>query len=509
MLRANSLNLLDAHHFKCRLLLGVATFHPARSFCTWLKLPLVKELTKMRTSILFFIFLLLSLGASATTLNAEARASSKELAQRQALADLANSIFVNVQSESFSLVEGSGKRKDELRIKSSSDIPLIGADIKCSEVGREVLCKVSLDSAKSLVLYAQKIKEQLNEINELHFRIAKASGNDRYLLLTQALTVIEQYEKYRAVAQLLGDATFTAPTRTRSDTEAQLRELEKSSPSMQLAAQVLSKGLKAEAVYIYPAVPQGSHEVTAFGRVMRDRLAEKLNGVDSPDKAQTIFKGEYEILSNGLHLTYRLLDTSGNTLETRVAMLAPAAYKDLQTQPTTMNFDRLLHEGVAVSGDFKAQLTTNRGSADVLFNEKEEVELLVKLNRSGYFYVVGHVAKKGENYSYLLEMSEAENARRFIRYVNADDANKWLSIGKFEISAPFGVESVQLMASSDDPISRLPVHQLDKKSELYLTSSNAEQGITKTRALKPKRSETDKQYQGEAVLMFTTMTKGR
>jgi hypothetical protein len=40
-----------------------------------------------------------------------------------------------------------------------------------------------------------------------------------------------------------------------------------------------------------------------------------------------------------------------------------------------------------------------------------------------------------------------------------------------------------------------------------LTARNAEQGIMKTRALKPKRSETDKQYQTETVLMFTTMDK--
>ncbi|MEI7842111.1 MAG: hypothetical protein WCI39_03675 [Gallionellaceae bacterium] len=461
----------------------------------------------MMKRLLFLALLVLPISSTATTLYAEARAASKEEAKRQANSDLANSIFVNVLSESVSNVEGGGKRHDAMTIRASSDIPLIGAEMQCNQQGSEWKCKVSLDSTKSLTQYRSKLNEFNQEITVLDGRIARAKGDDRYQLLIQALTLIEQYDKYRAVAQLLGESQFTPPARNRSDTEAQLRELEKAAPSIALAAQVLTKGLKAEGIYIYPAVPHGSHEVTAFSRVMRDGLAEKINGVDGPDKAQTIFKGEYEILNNGIHLTYRLLDISGNTLETRVAMLAPSAYKDLEIKPTTMSFDQLLHEGVAVSGDFKAQLTTNRGGADVLFNEKEEVELLVKLNRAGYFYVVGHVAKQGENYSYLLETSEANNDRRFVRYVNADDANKWLSIGKFEASAPFGVESVQLMASSDDPIDRLPAHQLDKKTELYLTASNAEQGITKTRALKPKRTESDKQYQGEAVLMFTTMAR--
>lgn len=461
----------------------------------------------MRNVCLLFLFLPLT--APAATLHAEARAATEQQAKREALAALADSILVNVQSESSSYVEGSGKRLDELRISSRSDIPLIGVNINTAQVGKEVVVEARLESSKSLALYAKKLNELLLEIGALDQRIAKAAGNDRYTLLTQAITVIEQYEKYRAVAQLLGETNFTAPPRSRNDTEAQLRALDKSAPSIELAAQLLAKGLKAEAVYIYPAVPHGSHEVTSFGRVVRDRLAQRLTPVESPDKAQTFFKGEYEILDNSIHLIYRLLDTTGNTLETRVATLAPAAYKGLQVKPVSVDFDRLLHEGVAVSSDFRAQLTTNHGSEDVLFDEHEEVEVLVKLSRPGYFYVVGHVAKKRENYSYLLELEHADTDRRFIRYVNADDVNKWLDIGRFEATAPFGVESIQLMASSDDPINRLPSHPFNNKTELYVTASDAQQGITQTRALKPKRSEADKQYQAEAVLIFTTMAKSR
>jgi hypothetical protein len=457
----------------------------------------------------FLLLALLSIPLTTypATLQAEARAANKEQAQREALSDLANSIFVNVQSESSSYAEGSGKRADAVFIKSSSDLPLIGTDIHCDPLGHDVVCKASLDSTKSLALYRNKLNELHQEIVTLDGRVTKSSGSERYDLLTEVLTVIEQYEKYRAVAQLLGETQFAASPRTRADTEAQLREVEKSAPSIELVALILAKGLKANEVYIYPAVPHGSHEVTPFGRAVRDRLDQKITSVDSPDKARTFYKGEYEVLDNGLQLTYRLLDDSGNTLETRVAMLAPSAYRGLQVNPATMDFDRLLHEGVAVSSDFHSQLTTNRGTENVLFDEKDEVELLVKLNRSGYFYVVGLVDKKSENYSYLLELANADTDRRFVRYVNADDVNKWLSIGKFEASAPFGVESLQLIATSDDPINRLPPHPFDKRTELYLTASSAQKGIAMTRSLKPKRTESDKQYQGETVLMFTTMPK--
>ena len=453
------------------------------------------------------LLLILPFTSHALTLEVEARANTEQQAKREALAALADSILVEVKSEVTSNVKGTGERQDEHRISSRSDIPLIGVDLSCVPLGREVLCVAKLDSGKSLALYTRKLDELRREIGELDVRIKKIEINSRYPQLVQLLTLTEQYDKYRAVALLLGQTQFTPPAQTRSDIQAQQRALEKLASTLDLAAQIIAQGLRADALYIYPATPQGSHEVTAFGRVMRDKLAQQLKPVSSPDKASHFFKGEYEQLDNSIHLTYRLLDNSGNTLETRIAALAPAAYKGVQTKQTAVNFDRLLHDGVIQGNDFKALINSNRGSENVLFDEKDEVELFVKISRPGYFYVVGHVVKKEENLSYLLELSQAERDRRFIRYVNADDVNKWLSIGRFEATPPFGIESLQLIASSDDPISRLPSHPLDKKSELYVIANNAQQGITKTRALKPKRSEADKQYQAEAVLMFTTMPK--
>jgi len=455
----------------------------------------------------FLILFSLSFAVHAISLKVEARATTEQQARREALAALSESILVQVKSESNSLVKGTGERQEELRISSHSDIPLIGTDVTCLSTGREVLCEARLDSIKSLAMYMRKLEDVRREVAELDARISKLDANNRYPQLVDLLTLVDQYEKYSAVARMLGAAQISPAGKSRTEIQEHLRQLEKLTATIDLAAQIIAKGLRSEALYIYPATPQGSHEVTAFGRIMRDKLAQQLAAVTTPDKANHFLKGEYEQHDSSIHLTYRLLDSSGNTLETRIAALAPSAYKGVQTKPVTVDFDRLLHEGVVLGSDFKAQLNSNRGSEGVLFDEKDEVELFVKISRPGYFYVVGHVVKQKENYSYLLELSNADGARRFVRYANADDVNKWLSIGRFEATPPFGIESLQLMASSDDPVNRLPAHQFDKKSELYVTAQNAQQGITNTRALKPKRTEADKVYQTEAVLMFTTMPR--
>ena len=222
------------------------------------------------------LLLFLPSTSHALTLKVEARAASEPQAKREALAALADSILVEVKSEVTSNVKGSGERQDEHRISSRSDIPLIGVDLSCVPMKQEVLCEAKLDSGKSLTIYTRKLEELRREVSELDERIKKIEANSRYPQLVQLLTLAEQYDKYRAVAQLLGETKFTPPAKTRSDIQEQLRVLEKLTPTLDLAAQVIAKGLRADALYIFPAAPQGSHEVTAFGRVMRDKLAQQL-----------------------------------------------------------------------------------------------------------------------------------------------------------------------------------------------------------------------------------------
>ena len=102
-------------------------------------------------------------------------------------------------------------------------------------------------------------------------------------------------------------------------------------------------------------------------------------------------------------------------MATRTVKLIPGAYKSYAYKPRTSEFDRLLHEGIIVSNDFKVSINTNRGNENLLFNEGEEVELFVKLNKAGYFYIVSHVHSKNKSpVSYILELSEQNNRCRLL-----------------------------------------------------------------------------------------------
>lgn len=446
--------------------------------------------------------------ADARVVRAEAVADSAKEARRQALSELAQSLYVQVKAETSSTVRSDGRSDGLSSFKTSTDLPLMGAEVVCNSQGAMSRCQAQLTRDVSLPVYLQRWTNVQAHFGQLLGLLQRAQPQDHYQLLTQMRTALLQMDQIEIVMAALGEqSTARTQAMTLAEVDAKLRQQESAVLSMEVAAQLVAQSLKAGDVYIHPPIPMGSHEVTPFGRHMRDLLAARLSTVESPERAQSEVKAEYELGPSGMRLAFRQIDPSGAVLVTRLLSLQAAAYKTWSAKPQTLDFDRLLHEGLAIGGDFKAQLATSKGSNSLLFQRGEIIEVLVKLNKPGYFYAVGHVLQGSRSYSYLLELGTGQMGRRFVQYVNADDVNKWISLGQFEASAPFGVESLQLIASQDDPVNRLPQYQLDTKSGFYRLMGNAKQGVLQTRALKPKTQAASAPYQAESVLMFTTMDK--
>ena len=60
----------------------------------------------------------------------------------------------------------------------------------------------------------------------------------------------------------------------------------------------------------------------------------------------------------------------------------------------------------------------------------------------------------------MLELEEEARApRRFVQFVNADGVNRWISLGEFEIYPPLGLEHLQVIASKEDLVWRLPMYR--------------------------------------------------
>ena len=136
--------------------------------------------------------------------------------------------------------------------------------------------------------------------------------------------------------------------------------------------------------------------------------------------------------------------------------------------------------------------------------------MMIKMNRPGYFYIVVHTLKKEEKYSYILDFFTSNDNRKFIYTVSADDVNKWIMLPEFEVVPPFGVETLQVIASTNDLFNKVPSTTYDTKTELYKISDEPKKAVALTRGLiRKERKEKAKALPSfaETTLMFTTLKR--
>ncbi|MBF0289656.1 MAG: caspase family protein [SAR324 cluster bacterium] len=155
-------------------------------------------------------------------------------------------------------------------------------------------------------------------------------------------------------------------------------------------------------------------------------------------------------------------------------------------------------------GRFRVEIKTNKGKQNLAFHEDEEIEFFVKLSQPGYFYVAGHHKKSNTELSYLLDINNQDDEAIFIYQVDKNVADKWVSLGKFTVAPPFGLEAIQVVASNQK-FDQLPPFQYDQKLGYHIIADNIEKGIDKIRQVKPINNQ--KTLATEAALIIETKQK--
>ncbi len=437
-----------------------------------------------------------------------------EEARKEALSELAQNIRVEVKSSFLSIQTQRNKNLDEMKskaIKLKSDLPVLGVQFEELSAKDGFMVDAILTSSSG-ELYEKELRNVEGQIAKNLDNLKITSANDAKAdLLRRILTQVEQYYSLRIVAQFLKCENIPEIPVTAEDIAGRLSELEKKADSLSFGAKVLARGFTRKNIYIYPPTPQNSSEVTSFGSAVKDHLGTNLSTVNHPDKADCFLTGSYMILKDGLELTCHLADRNHKVLASNVVFFKPEAYKSYQVEPVSLDFEKLVKEGHVVSGDFKVDIKTAQGKSDLLFKKGDSLKILVKMNRPGYFYLVSHNFKKN-NYSYIINFSEETGNRKFVYYVDGDSANRWIELGDFEVVAPFGVETLQMVAATDDLVNSVPPTFFDRETGLYTISdasgkkgkplaSEPESALSATRGLIMKK----KSATSEAVLVFTSM----
>lgn len=453
-----------------------------------------------------FIGWILAPVAVAAELSSSAYGDNQHQARERARSSLASQIFVTIESDSELYDSTEGGSYFTSSVLSKTDLPLFGVDLDCHKASGQQYCTALMDTEKALPLYEKKLADAITDINILEAKLNSVATAYRHDHLSNMLSIYEQFDKYSIIVNYLGGqlSTVGTPSISKQELKSQLVDLEHSVASLQLAAELISRDIDYADIYVKPLTLENSREVTPFSTAMLKHVKSQLQTTDDIENANYFLSGYYQIHKKGIQVQYSLKDKKGDTLQTSLVELAPGSYENYRIKPASIDFDQLLHKGYVIKSDFRVEINTNKGSRQLLFLRGEQIEILAKLNRAGYFYIVGHSKNDVLEQSYLLAVNGAGDDRKFIFYVNADDANRWISLGKFEVIPPFGVESIQVFASEKDPVGHLPGHQYNPDSQYYVVSTNIAAAVRETRIRGLKLVSSGKDTIVEDVLTFTT-----
>lgn len=441
---------------------------------------------------------------------------TKKDSKKEALADLSSSISTEVKSYYKKVNEKSGQgvvTMGEKRVETFSHLPLIGVEFGIYKKGEEYVTEAIIDSYRTLAMYESRLKDLQKSIkkNYAYLKTEKLSKIRQMEVLDSLLKEVSTFERYKVVAKFFGSGENDTIEVTEAEIKEKLLGLQTSADSLRFASKVLTRDLDQKNIFVYPVTTKESREVTQFSSVLRDEAARLVDSTKNVKNADYVLTGNYDILKNSIIVTYTLLDKTFKEVKTNMIEITKPAYEKLNFQPTVLSFDKLLNNNMIVSSKFNVQINTNKGNENLLFKKGEIINLYAKMNQVGYFYLVGHTLHKNKKYSYLVELNEASGNQKFIRYVDGDEINRWIDLGEFEVGAPFGVESLQMIASTKNLVNAVPSYDFSSAYELYLLSSSdkaplmPEASLQSVRAIMKKKNK--KAQKAEAVLLFTTMEK--
>ena len=451
---------------------------------------------------------------NAVTITGVGYGSNEQDSLKESLADLSNRISVNVKSDfkTYTMVlnEQYSKNREKL-INLSSDLPIKGAIFKKLNGRRVVKTTAILNSKNALSAYMVELERLQKNISHNISKLGTTKDKDtKYDILTQTLKDIENFNKHKIVAVMLGGENLPILNTTISQIKLQIQKLEQKVPTIKIASKLLTKNIEQSNIYISAVKPAGSDDITQFAKILKDSMARDLNTTKYSANADYFLRGSYEILANSIFVTINLSDVNNSILKTLTVTLDKNAYKGINHKPKTKTFDESLNSSFIKSGNlfvnigFKGYNRAN--SIDLVQGDK--VDIVVKTNKPMCYFLMGHTLKDKNKFSYILPIGSDDSP--FINQITGSDVNQNITIvDEVPVEPPFGSENLQIFSSTFAKNGRCPlvVPRCEENDDGYcVVNGKPSDVITKTRGLNIKKRKF-KIEKAEASISFTSFKR--
>ncbi len=426
-------------------------------------------------------------------------------ARRDALENLISSIRIDVFKVVNLCTNNLGDCGSVVKVNTKSDLPILGGQYqRLSDASGNVRFLVWIDSKISLPLYKRDLGKLSVQIEQSVERLKTLKPVERrYQVIEELLGFIEQYDKKRLVASALGAKSSSRLDIKPNDLKSELKRLGNKANSLGFAAKVLTKNISVSDIFVQAARVKNTQEVTPFAHAVKEYMSAYLSTVSSEKVAKYTLQGEYEILEKGdIYLSYKLVDLDYKVINRNSVIIEKSGHEAFRSKPAAVEFENVFNNNVVLNTAFHAELKTQDGSEALYYKIGERVKLFVRLNKPGYYYIIGHITQENDEMSYLLELNDGQGNEQFVRYISAEQANHYVEIAEFEVIPPQGVEHLQLMASNK-PFKTLPSYNYD--NGYYVIQGSKGRVIQTLRSVRGLKLHKNKnELISESTLTYTT-----
>lgn len=448
------------------------------------------------------ILLGLAGGLFSLSLSAEGYGGSEESARSSALANLSQLLYVRVDARVTDLLREENSKVFERTVKevtTSSNLPILGASFSVEKQKKnEYKVKVLLDPQRALPLYGEKLSILQQRLAQTGMYLEPTGDAAlRFEKLLQARRDLEEFELYRFIHLTLGGKAYVDPPFSEQFVDKALHELISVFSDLDLGLKLnVGPFSEYEMIFVfYPSV-YPSDETTGFARAVRDRLQGLLASCERPESAAWYLRSSYDIKEDRIDLHLRLTDKNGSVVRSALVTFGPQAYRQYEYEPRTLDIAKLMDMGELVSNDLSVKLQGAGGANQLFFTKGQKVQLQIKANLPCDYYIVVHSHTGWGIYSYLLELGRDPVGR-----ISADLCNRWVELPEFEVTDPFGVETLQVIASTGSLQESIPPYRRDTYGLLRI-SNDPRDAVALTRGLALVRKEVETT---EANLTITTL----
>jgi len=353
-------------------------------------------------------------------------------------------------------------------------LPILGSTYRESIQSTDITGEISLSKNKSNTTY-QKL---LN-----HYRLEFKKGIETDFSNKKSLISLANYDLHTAIAPLFGLPTSKDIHKRLNETIEKFR-VEKSITKVDDLVNYVNKTRDEQKIHIRPFTAKNSSEITPFAQTLHQALNTAIETADI-ENAELHVLGEYEITPTGNYkLDLWLFNQESQVVDLQALTLDARLAAKKRSIPYLYNSAIFPKTKLEKANGFPSELSIGNQTANALLQVGEKVDLKVKLDGIGFYYIAVHVRRANEEFSYLLPLHNAEVP--FVQVTTRKFANRFVTLGSFNITPPIGVEALQLVAASVNLEKYLPNYHWDtEKNQFIINDSvgNIEKGI---RAIREK-----------------------